>query len=205
MNNILLTLITGLLLQFIPPINSTEVFSGENDPIAINISTGDHSEISFNPDPRKASMYSAVLPGMGQIYNRKYWKVPVIYAGFAGLGWYMNFTNEQFVRYRNALDFRIDGNPWTVDEFAGDPRYTGEVLTRYKDYYRRQRDFSIILTALFYALNVVDAAVDAHLFEFDVGEDLGLKVEPSLMGPDQQIGRRPGSQMGLGVRFSVNF
>lgn len=159
----------------------------------------------FNPDPRKATMYSAVLPGMGQVYNRKYWKVPIVYAGFAGIGWYMNLTNEQFVRYRNALDYRIDGNPLTVDEFIEDPRYTQEVLTRFKDYYRRQRDFSFILAALFYAINIIDATVDAHLFEFDVGDDLGLRVEPLFTNSDQLIVRRSGTPMGLGVRFSVNF
>ena len=205
MNKILLTLITGLLLQFVPPINCPEVFSGQNDTIVLNNLSRERSETRFNPDPARSAMYSAVLPGMGQIYNRKYWKVPIVYAGFAGIGWYMNFTNEEFVRYRNALDFRIDGNPQTVDEFIDDPRYTEEVLTRFKDYYRRQRDLTFILTAVFYALNIIDATVDAHLIDFDVSEDLGLKVGPSFLDHEQPFARRPGARMGLGVRFSVNF
>jgi hypothetical protein len=159
----------------------------------------------FSPDPRKASMYSAVLPGMGQVYNRKYWKVPIIYGGFAALGWYTFFAHDQFVRYRDALDFRMDGNPLTMDEFAGDPRYTNDVLTRFKDYYRRQRDRTIIWTTVFYALNIVDAAVDAHLFEFDVSEDLGMKVGPSFDGPDHPLIARPSARQGVGLRFSINF
>jgi hypothetical protein len=159
----------------------------------------------FSPDPRKASMYAAVLPGLGQIYNRKYWKVPIVYGGFAALAWYTFFSNDQFVRFRTALDYATDNNPSTVHEFDGDPRYTDEVLTRFKDYYRRERDRTVILTAVFYAITIVDAAVDAHLFEFDVSDDLGMKLGPSFRGASQPVPGKPGSQFGLGVRFSLNF
>lgn len=158
----------------------------------------------FSPDPLKSAMFSAVLPGMGQIYNRKYWKVPIVYAGFATLTWYSMFTHEQFIRYRNAFDYRTDGNPGTIDEFADDLRYTPDVLTRFKDYYRRQRDRTYIWTALFYALTMIDATVDAHLFEFDVGEDIGVRVGPSLQGMDRPMAGNRG-QMGMGIRFSINF
>jgi hypothetical protein len=158
----------------------------------------------FRPDPAKSAMYSAVLPGLGQIYNRKYWKVPIVYAGFAGLGWYTVFAHEEFVRYRNALDFRLDGNPDTIDEFAHDARYTNEILTRFKDYYRRQRDRTVLWSVLFYALTIIDATVDAHLFEFDVSEELGIKMAPSFQGIDHPLaGNR--RQMEMGIRFSINF
>ena len=204
MKNLLLIPFTALLLQFIPPI-SPEVFSAQDDTVSITGILPGGSFEGFSPDPRKASMYAAVLPGMGQVYNRKYWKVPIVYGGFAGLGWYFIFTNDEFVRYRNALDFRIDGNPDTIDEFAGDSRYTEEVLTRFKDYYRKQRDRTVIWTGLFYALTIIDAAVDAHLFEFDVSEDLSLKVMPSVTGTGRNLARHQGGQMGIGVRFSINF
>lgn len=159
----------------------------------------------YSPDPRKASMYAAVLPGLGQIYNRKYWKVPIVYGGFAALTWYTFFAHDEFVRYRTALDYATDNNPSTVHEFTGDPRYTDEVLTRFKDYYRRERDRTVIFTAVFYAITIIDAAVDAHLYEFDVSDDLGMKLGPSFRGASQPVPGKPGSQFGLGVRFSLNF
>ena len=161
-------------------------------------------ESQFNPDPIRAAMFSAVLPGMGQIYNRKYWKVPIVYAGFAGLTWYTMFAHEQFVRYRRALDFRMDGNPATIDEFADDFRYTQDVLTRFRDYYRRQRDRTVVWTALFYAITIIDATVDAHLFEFDVSDDLGIQVGPSFQGADYSLSGKNG-QFGMGIRFRINF
>jgi hypothetical protein len=164
----------------------------------------ERQESLFNPDPVRAAMFSAVLPGMGQIYNRKYWKVPIVYAGFAGLTWYTMFAHEQFVRYRTALDFRMDGNPETIDEFAGDFRYTQDVLTRFRDYYRRQRDRTVIWTALFYAITIIDATVDAHLFEFDVSDDLGMQIGPSFQGADYSLSGKNG-QFGMGIRFRINF
>lgn len=204
MKNLLLIPFAAILLQFLPLL-SPEAFPSQDDSVSLDYILPEEATGSFSPDPRKASMYAAVLPGMGQIYNRKYWKVPIVYGGFAGLGWYFMFTNDEFVRYRNALSFRIDGNPGTIDEFAGDPRYTEEVLTRFKDYYRKQRDRTVIWTGLFYALTIIDAAVDAHLFEFDVGEDLSLRVMPSITGTGRHMARHPGGQTGIGVRFSINF
>ena len=190
-------------MQSLLLLNAGELYSRQ-DSLLVNEYIVTESKPSYHLDPAKAAMYSAVLPGMGQVYNRKYWKVPIVYAGFAGLAWYTMFTNEQFVRYRNALDYRLDGNPETIDEFADDFRYTQDVLTRFKDYYRRHRDRTIIWTALFYALNIIDATVDAHLFEFDVSEDLGMKVGPSIQQFDRPVEGNRG-QMGMGFRFSINF
>ncbi len=162
-------------------------------------------EHRFQPDPRKAAMYSAVLPGLGQIYNRKYWKVPIVYGGFTALSWYAMFTHEEFMRYRNAHSFRIDGNPETIDEFIDDFRYTEDVLQRFRDYYRRQRDRSYLWIAIFYAINIIDATVDAHFMEFDVSEELGIRVGPSITVPDRPVTGRAGSPAGPGIRFSVNF
>jgi hypothetical protein len=126
--------------------------------------------------PVKASLFSAILPGAGQVYNRKYWKVPVIYGAFAGLGYLAVWNNERYQLYRKAYRFRIDGNPLTVDEFEG--RYSDGDLKLIRDYYRRNRDLSLIFTSLVYVLNIVDASVDAHLFYFDVGDNLSLQLMP---------------------------
>jgi hypothetical protein len=192
-----------ILLQFLLLIYVPEARSVEEGLIADDL-LHEESGAVFMPDPRKAAMYAAVLPGLGQIYNRRYWKVPIVYAGFAGLAWYTMFTHEEFVRYRNALDFRLDGNPETIDEFASDFRYTNDVLTRFKDHYRRQRDRTVVWTALFYALTIIDATVDAHLFEFDVGDDLGMSLGPSFQGIEQPMAGK-GGQIGMGIRLSIKF
>ncbi len=204
MNIIPRTVIISILLQSVHLFGCPEAYSFQ-DTLTVENAREEESIKEFRPDPRKASMYSAVLPGMGQIYNRKYWKVPLVYGGFAALTWYTVFAHDEFVRYRNAHNFRTDGNPETIDEFADDLRYTEAILTRFKDYYRRQRDRAIIWTALFYAINIIDATVDAHMFEFDVSEDLGMKIGPSFRGLDQPMVNRPGGQMGLGIKFSINF
>ncbi len=204
LNNILRIFFSCTLLQLLLILNCREVFSLQ-DTIVVNNDTPEESESRFNPDPYKAAMYSAVLPGMGQIYNRKYWKVPIVYGGFYALTWYALFTHDEYVRYRNAFQFRIDGNPDTVDEFAGDLRYTDDIITRFQDYYRRQRDLTFIFMALFYALNIVDATVDAHLFGFDVGEDLGMKIGPAFQGDGRSFLRSQPGQTFPGIRLRVNF
>jgi len=141
--------------------------------------------------PRKATIYSAVLPGLGQIYNRKYWKVPIVYGGFATLGYFINFNNEQYTTYRQAYSDIIDNDPNSksyldlkVSAWLKEPKnikdYT-DALRQQKDYWRRNRDLVVIGTAVFYALNIIDASVDAHFFDFDISDDLTIKWIPSPM------------------------
>lgn len=129
--------------------------------------------------PVRASVYSAILPGAGQIYNRKYWKVPVIYAAFAGLGYLAKWNDDRYDTYRTAYRFRVDGNPETVDGFT--EVYSDNDLKLLRDYYRRNRDLSLIFAGLVYVLNIVDASVDAHLFYFDVSDNLSLNISPSVI------------------------
>ncbi len=129
--------------------------------------------------PAKASVYSAILPGAGQVYNRKYWKVPVIYAAFAGLGYLAKWNDDRYDTYRTAYRFRVDGNPETVDGFT--EVYSDNDLKLLRDYYRRNRDLSLIFAGLVYVLNIVDASVDAHLFYFDVSDNLSLNITPSVI------------------------
>lgn len=128
--------------------------------------------------PKKAALMSACLPGLGQVYNRKAWKVPIIYAGFGGLGYSLGFNQIYFKRYRNALRLRFDDDPTTNDVY---PLYSDDDLVTLKQYYQRFRDLSIIGMAALYTLNVIDAAVDAHLFYFDVSDDLSLQVTPYMI------------------------
>lgn len=159
--------------------------------------------------PKKATIYSAVFPGLGQIYNRKYWKVPLVYIGLAGLIYSIDWNNDYYVQYRQAYidisdndptsnsfkDLDIEGN-WDFN----DPSQLEQFKTRLenaKEQTRRYRDLCIIGTAAFYAINIIDASVDAHLFNFDISDDLTMNWMPQPMyAMDQPL---------IGIHFVVNF
>jgi hypothetical protein len=126
--------------------------------------------------PKKATLMSTILPGAGQAYNRKYWKIPIIYGGFAGLAYAINFNNKQYREYKRSYSSRLDNDITTIDPYVG--IYSDNDLVTLKDFYRRNRDLSIVGLGLLYVLNIVDASVDAHLFEFNVNDDLSLHVTP---------------------------
>ena len=139
--------------------------------------------------PRKATIYSAVLPGLGQIYNRKYWKVPIVYGGFATLGYFINFNNEQYTTYRQAYSDIIDDDPNTISHMKlkvnpslllkeNESNFT-EALRQQKDYWRRNRDLVVIGTVVFYAANIIDASVDANFFNFDISDELTINWVPA--------------------------
>jgi hypothetical protein len=124
--------------------------------------------------PRRASLYSAILPGAGQIYNRKYWKLPIVYGGFVALGLTVDYYNDLYKRFRKD-----------IFGFLEDPNYnssTGANLEQSRtlaDNARRDRDFWIAMTGVFYLLQIADAHIDAHLKEFDLNPNLQLSFEPS--------------------------
>lgn len=128
--------------------------------------------------PKKASLMSTIIPGLGQVYNKKYWKVPLIYAGAVGLGYSFNFNNTKYLQYRNAYKVRLYNGPGTVGNY---PQYSDSNLDELQKYYHRYRNLTVIGAALLYVLNIVDASVDAHLFTFDVGDDLSFNIHPTLM------------------------
>jgi len=155
--------------------------------------------------PHKATFYSAILPGLGQIYNQKYWKIPIIYAGFGGLIYYTNYNNYVYNKYKDLYEvrLRIDSG----EELEMDPiyaNYTAASLKRAKDTWRRYRDLSIIGIGLFYVAQIIDADVDAHFFDYDMSEDLSMRWEPILL--DNQIySLQSGASTTLGLRFSIRF
>ena len=156
--------------------------------------------------PRKATIYSAVFPGMGQIYNRKYWKVPLVYGGFATLGYFINFNNDLYITYKQAYSDIIDNDPTTnsfkdlkVNPIFFEPDKISQLTERLrmaKDGSRRNRDLVVISTAVFYALNIIDASVDAHFFNFDISDDLTINWVPGpMICADQKL-------IGLHCRFT---
>jgi hypothetical protein len=132
--------------------------------------------LAYKPEhsPTKASIMSAILPGAGQVYNKKYWKVPIIYAVGGYLGYAVWYNNKEYHRFREDYKAATDNDPNTVDEFNG--VVPAEQLQYVKDQYRRQRDLSFMALSVWYVLNIVDASVDANLYDFDVSDDLSLKL-----------------------------
>ncbi len=146
--------------------------------------------------PARAAMLSATLPGLGQIYNQKYWKVPVIYAGFGAVIYFLDFNNSYYQKYQKAYQYRVDGNPHTQDDF---PQYDADVLRRARDYYRRNLEITYIAAAALYILNILDASVDAHLMDFDISEDLSMSMKPSIEKVNY------GKYSNTGLRLTINF
>ncbi len=147
---------------------------------------------------------SAILPGLGQIYNRKIWKVPIIYAGLGGFGYFFYSNNSLYNDYRNALILSqktINGKAPGI-AIAENRVYTTDQLQSQKLYYKKYRDFCIIGMGIIYLINVVDANVDAHLNTFDVSDDLSLQLSPY-----QQIYSLPGmgNKIATGISLKLNF
>lgn len=135
-----------------------------------------HTE-EYNPlAPARAAFYSAVLPGLGQVYNKKYWKIPIIYAGMAAGVYFYKQQDEDYNRFRDAYKRRLAG--YTDDEFYGPgttPTISNERLINAQKSAQKNKSISIIVTVAFYLLNVVDANVDAHLKQYEVSDDLSLQ------------------------------
>ncbi|WP_422105207.1 DUF5683 domain-containing protein [Winogradskyella sp.] len=146
--------------------------------------------------PSKAAFYSAIFPGAGQAYNKKYWKIPIVW-GAIGTGVYFYLRNDrQFDRYRDAYKRRLAG--FTDDEFSdenGNPLISDDGLIRAQQQFRRNKEISLLVTIGLYALNIIDANVDAHLLQFNVDENLSLR-------PHYQYNERENSSdLGLTVNF----
>ncbi len=124
--------------------------------------------------PNQAALYSAVMPGMGQIYNRRYWKLPIIYGLGATLGYFIYWNNNRYLTFRDAVLAKSEERP-EDDPF---PLISEPTARLNQDFFQRNRDLLIILSVLLYGLNIVDASVDAHLRSFDVSEDLALEIKP---------------------------
>jgi len=134
--------------------------------------------------PKRAALYSAILPGAGQVYTKKYWKVPIIYAGFITSAYYINESNNFYQLYKSTYLNRINGI--TTDEFQG--IYSDSDLRTLTDHYRRNREVSALLFTLTYVLNIVDASVNAHLFDYDVSDDLSLHIQPMYFSKENATG-----------------
>ena len=146
---------------------------------------------TWKPDPKRAMWLAIVIPGAGQIYNRKYWKLPIVYGGFLGCAYAMRWNNQMYQDYSQAYLDIMDNDPNTKSytQFlhfgtqitsANESRYK-QIFKSRKDKYRRWRDLSFFCMLGVYALSIIDAYVDASLSSFDISDDLSLQIEPAVM------------------------
>ena len=168
---------------------------------------------TWRPDPQRALWLALVIPGGGQIYNRKYWKLPIVYGGFVGCIYAMMWNNMMYHDYSQAYIDLTDNDPTTdsynkflhlgrqIDDSNKD-RYE-EIFKNRKDKYRRWRDLSFFCLIGVYVVSVIDAYVDAELSAFDISKDLSLKVRPTVMSDKTQ--KNPLYATSLGVNCSINF
>jgi Family of unknown function (DUF5683) len=144
--------------------------------------------------PKKAATMSALCPGLGQIYNRKYWKLPIIYVAMGGCVFGFAYNQNEFAYYRDVLRVRYDDDSLTVDPL---PQYSDASIVALKNDYQRYRDLCVIGFSAIYLLQVIDAAVDAHLYTFDVGPDLSLQWSPRVTPGFRQ------NYYGIGLRLTA--
>ena len=181
-----------------------------NDTVKIKIK---RDWTTWKPKPQKALWLALVLPGAGQIYNRKYWKLPIIYGGFVGCIYAMTWNNMMYKDYSQAYLDISDSDPTTesynkflhlgtkIDK-SNEDRYK-EIFRNRKDKYRRWRDMSFFVLVGVYALSVIDAYVDAELSQFDISRDLSLRVSPAVINNHSSSNLLDASS--FGVNCSLNF
>lgn len=168
----------------------------EDDPLNV-VTSKDYSPYGlegkreFNPDPTRAVWMSALFPGLGQVYNRRYWKLPIIVAGYMGLAYGTSWNARMYQDYQLAYSDIMDDDPDTksyldffpptVDESSLDKSWLSQTLKSRKDYYRRNRDLCIIACVGVYLLCMLDAYVDAQLSHFDISQDISMDVAPAVI------------------------
>jgi hypothetical protein len=152
-----------LILTFL----SSSVFSQKQD----SVKTRKHS-------PTLATVMSAVVPGSGQIYNRKYWKAPIVWVGAGAIVYFFKYNYDKYDMYKTAYRAETDSNSTTINNF---PQYTLDNLLELKNFYRKNLELTCFIGAAIYIANVIDAAVDANLFDYDVSDNLSLQFKPYLL------------------------
>ncbi len=166
------------------------------------------------PDPKKAMWLAIVFPGGGQIYNKKYWKLPIIYGGFIGCIYALNWNNTMYRDYSQAYIDIMDDDPNTksYENFIPPSYDVNQNLTRIQDlfrrkknYYRRYRDLSIFCMIGVYALSIIDAYVDAELSSFDISHDLSMKVKPAIINGNEGGKRNNLMSNSYGLQCSLRF
>lgn len=178
------------------------------DTAALRQDLSKHVRPKFVPDPKRALWLSLVLPGAGQIYNRKYWKLPIVYGGFLGCTYAFMWNQQMYRDYSQAYLDIMDDDPRTQSymemlppryDISGREEYFKDIFKNKKNRYRRYRDLSVFCFIGVYLLSVIDAYVDAQLSEFDISPDLSMRVEPTVISGGSY---KNGQAIGLGCSLS---
>ncbi len=154
--------------------------------------------------PHKATLM-ALAPGLGQIYNKKYWKLPIVYAGFGVTGYFAITNGQEYRKYRDAYNCSVTLEDECTNELA--EKYSSDDLQTIKDYYRRNMELSYIIMGAWYVLQMLDATVDAHLYYWEVNDNLSVRVDPMIQPIQmaQPASGLPGNVSPNGVRITVSF
>lgn len=204
-----LVVLPDSVVSFNPDRTVAPVVRQFNDSMVVD--TIVETKAEFKPDPMKAVWMGALIPGYGQIYNHKYWKLPIVYGGFLGLAYAITWNNTRYTSYKNAYidisdtddntnyHIKILPRGYTLDTYPGGISTYQARLKTGMDQFRRYRDLSIILSAGYYALVLLEAFVDAQLYDFDISQDLVLNVVPARIEFSQH------SRSAYGLQCSIRF
>lgn len=183
---------TYFIVLFLFALGNTSVFSQKKSDVPL-IAKDTLKSKDIDPlTPAKAAFYSAILPGLGQAYNKKYWKIPIVYGAIGVSMYYYLDSNQKYNQYRDAYKRRLEG--YTDDEFS---YYDNDRLISAQKFYQRNRDLSALFVVGFYVLNIVDANVDAALIQFNVNENLSVRPDVYMNGVT--------SKTNVGLTFNYNF
>ena len=192
----------GLLLMLL--VLASQGLSAQDTLILKQDTPIETTEVKTSSHSPKTATWLALIPGAGQAYNHKYWKMPIVYAGFGTTIYFAVRNNNDYHLYRDAYDFKMGTNTDVSQQAQEESaKYTTDNLITLRDYYRRNMELSWILTAAWYIVQIIDANVDAHFFYYDIDDDLTLHVEPqwNMIQYDKTLGYRNN----IGLTLTLNF
>jgi len=169
----------SLLILFLASICFSEDLVGQ-------ITKSDSLNKNKYPNPKRATILAVALPGAGQVYNKKYWKLPILYGGFVALAYAFDFNHQEYRFYRTQYIAATDGDSTTVPSIFGN----ADFFKSNRNFYKKNRDLAVIGAFGLYALQIIDAHVDAHLANFRISEDMELSIKPSF-SPIGPASRKP--------------
>jgi hypothetical protein len=161
---------------------------------AQDVDTASVKPVVKSHKPNTAVLLSALVPGLGQIYNKKYWKVPIIYGAGGAFAYYLGYYQNKYVKFRTAYTNGKEGQTFVIDG----RQYPYESLSNGENFYRRYRDLNVLGLGAIYFLNIVDAMIDAHFFYYDVSDDLTMHIQPAVFN-------NPGAISSLGLQINFIF
>jgi hypothetical protein len=177
---VLFKAIAVFVLLFVVSASANGQVASDTIARGVEMETPDAGRIKLDPskikDPTRAALLSAILPGAGQVYNEKIWKVPIIYGGIITNVYFLDFNNRRYVLFRDALEITRNPADTRRNPF---PNLNEDGIIRNVNYWRRNRDLNYMIFGVIYAINIVDSLVDAHLSGFDVSDDLSLDIRPA--------------------------